>query len=247
MFANQAAASAILDRHPSPPRHGWRAGDRRDHRRRSRVRARRRSVPGASADAAPRRGARRCCGSSRARLTRRRRSPRDRQATPEAAWTLRASHVIHRQLAQLAAARSTATANVKVAPRRWPLRSAVLAETERIAQLDLLANAVLGLVRAAGSDIYGTRPLPDSGPKPCSPSSTDAIRRLAATPQPWPPECDRDVVERRVEEVCRGDGSAISDRGTIVASRCSAPPPMISPSVIDQIHTGTEKRERRSL
>jgi uncharacterized membrane protein YgaE (UPF0421/DUF939 family) len=165
-------------------------------------------------------------------------------ATPEAAWTLRASHVIHQQLAQLAAARSTATANVKVAPRRWPLRSAVLAETDRIAQLDLLANAVLGLVRAAGSDIYGTRPLPDRV-RALLAELTDAIRRLAATPQPWPPDVIASV-ERRVEEVCRGDGSAISDRGTIVASVLRAAADDLA-HVIDQIHTGAEKRERRSL
>ena len=163
---------------------------------------------------------------------------------PDPAWTLRASHEIHRQLAQLAAARATATANVKVAPRRWPLRPAVLAEADRIAQLDLLANAVLGLVRAAGSDVYGTRPLPDRV-RALLAELTDAIRRLAATPQPWPPEVIASV-ERRVEEVGRGDGSDTSDRGTIVASVLRAAADDLA-VVIDQTHLETEKRAWRGL
>jgi len=165
-------------------------------------------------------------------------------AVPEPAWTLRASHEIHRQLAQLAGARATATANVKVAPRRWSLRPAVLAETDRIAQLDLLANAVLGLVRAAGSDIYGTRPLPDRV-RALLAELTDAIRRLAATPQPWPPEVIASV-ERRVEEVGRGDGSDTGDRGAIVASVLRAAADDLA-HVIDQTHTDTERRAWRSL
>ena len=74
---------------------------------------------------------------------------------------------------------------------------------------------------------------------------TNAIRRLAATPQPWPP----DVIasdERRVEEVGRGDGSDTGDRGTIVASVLRAAADDLA-HVIDQTHTNTEKRAWRSL
>ena len=120
-------------------------------------------------------------------------------AVPEPAWTLRASHEIHRQLAQLAGARATATANVKVAPRRWSLRPAVLAETDR----------------------------------------------LAATPQPWPPEVIASV-ERRVEEVGRGDGSDTGDRGAIVASVLRAAADDLA-HVIDQTQTHTGRRAWRSL
>src|SRR5437763_120532 len=40
---------------------------------------------------------------------------------PERDWALRASHEVHRELAALAQARSTAWANVRIAPRRWHL------------------------------------------------------------------------------------------------------------------------------
>lgn len=166
------------------------------------------------------------------------------EAAPDPALTLRASQEIHRQLAHLAAARATATANVRVAPRRWPLRECVLAETDRIAQVDLLANAVLGLVRSAGSDIYGTRPIPDRV-RALLAELTDAIRQLAATPQPWPPELIASV-QRKVEAVCRGDTADASDRGAIVASVLRAAADDLA-HVIDQTHTESEKPAWRSL
>ena len=54
---------------------------------------------------------------------------------------------VHQQLNGLARARATARVNVRVAPRRWRLRAEVDAETQRTAQLDLLANAVISLIR----------------------------------------------------------------------------------------------------
>ncbi len=157
-------------------------------------------------------------------------------------WTLRVSHEIHRELAELAQARATATANVRVAPRRWRLRDAVGAETRRIAQLDLLANAVLGLVRAAGSDIYGTRPLADELRARLA-DLTDAIRRLAATPQPWPPEVIA-TVERRVADVVAAEASDEHDRGTIVASVLRAAGDDLA-HVIDQAPSAGQKRAWR--
>jgi hypothetical protein len=68
---------------------------------------------------------------------------------PEADWTLAAAQDIHSQLAALAAARMTARANVRIAPRRWRLRGAVALEDARIGRLDLLANAVLSLFRVS--------------------------------------------------------------------------------------------------
>ena len=100
-------------------------------------------------------------------------------------WTLRTGADIHRQLAALARAQATARANVRVAPRRWGLRSAVEAESHRTAQLELLGNAVLGLVRAAATDIHGTAPIA-SELQPQISTLADAIERLANTPGPWP-------------------------------------------------------------
>lgn len=57
---------------------------------------------------------------------------------------------IHQQLAALARARATAHANVRVAPRRWRLRAVVDAENRRTARLHLLGSAALGLLRTAG-------------------------------------------------------------------------------------------------
>jgi len=167
-----------------------------------------------------------------------------RDVEPDPDWTLRVSHEIHRELAVLAQARATATANVRVAPRRWRLRGAVDAETQRIAQLDLLANAVLGLVRAAGTDLYGTRQLPD-GLRARLADLTEAIRRLAATPQPWPSDVIAGV-EQRVADLVTADGSGDEDRGTIVASVLRAAGDDLV-HVIDQAHIAGEKRAWRKL
>ena len=69
---------------------------------------------------------------------------------PEPEWTLAAGYKIHDKLGELAQARARARANVRIAPRRWRLRLQVDAEDRRIARFDLLANAVLSLVRARG-------------------------------------------------------------------------------------------------
>jgi uncharacterized membrane protein YgaE (UPF0421/DUF939 family) len=106
-------------------------------------------------------------------------------AAMEAGWTLGTGSEIHERLGSLAAARATARVNVRVAPRRWKLRPIVEREDMRIARLDLLANAVLSLVRAT------TGALDDSEPVP-APLQQQIVRlaiilrRLAATPQPWP-------------------------------------------------------------
>lgn len=97
-------------------------------------------------------------------------------------WTQGVGYRVHQRLAVLARARATAHANVRVAPRRWRLRAVVDAEIARTAQLDLLANAVVGLVRAADAS---------SGPLPMAVRRhIDALAltldRLATVPQPWP-------------------------------------------------------------
>jgi uncharacterized membrane protein YgaE (UPF0421/DUF939 family) len=102
-------------------------------------------------------------------------------------WTQQLSFEIHAQLGALAAARATARVNVRVAPRRWLLRAIVDREEMRIARLDLLANAVLSLVRATTGALDEMEPL---GPELRRQllAVAAAVRELAAAEQPWPPE-----------------------------------------------------------
>ncbi len=104
-------------------------------------------------------------------------------------WTLQTGVEIHRQLDALARAQATARTNVRVAPRRWRLRSAVEAESHRTARLELLANAVLGLVRAAATEIHGAQPIATEL-EPQISRLADVIERLADTPRPWPDNCE---------------------------------------------------------
>jgi uncharacterized membrane protein YgaE (UPF0421/DUF939 family) len=112
---------------------------------------------------------------------------------PHEDWPLRAGHKIHEELGALARARAAARANVRIAPRRWRVRAAVDAESRRIAQLDLLANAVLSLVRSTTSSVYGRQPIPSSIREQIG-ALADALQRLASTPQPWPAELRTEIV-----------------------------------------------------
>ena len=104
-------------------------------------------------------------------------------------WALAASYEIHQRLARLAQARSTARANVRIAPRRWSMRAPIDAEIRRTAQLDLMATAVLGLVRAASAE---TEPLPEALDRRIAGLSI-ALERLAEAGRPWPPEIRQQV------------------------------------------------------
>ena len=70
----------------------------------------------------------------------------------------------------------------------------VAAEDRRIARFDLLANAVLSLVRAMALGLEDGEQLPDWLSEQVA-SLASSLRELAATPQPWPPELARDVAE----------------------------------------------------
>jgi uncharacterized membrane protein YgaE (UPF0421/DUF939 family) len=109
-------------------------------------------------------------------------------------WTLAMGYEIHQQLGALAQARTTARANVRIAPRRWPLRAIVDAEEQRIARLDLLANTVLSLMRAATGALDDGESLPPSLRGEIAALAT-AIGSLAGTPQPWPRELVREIGE----------------------------------------------------
>jgi uncharacterized membrane protein YgaE (UPF0421/DUF939 family) len=98
------------------------------------------------------------------------------------AFALDAGYRIHQQLAALAAARATARANVRVAPRRWKLRAVVDAENARTAQLDLFAGAILGLIRTITAESGDISP----GLVERLNELMRLIKLLAGTPQPWP-------------------------------------------------------------
>jgi uncharacterized membrane protein YgaE (UPF0421/DUF939 family) len=121
------------------------------------------------------------------------------QAQPD--WILATGYAIHEQLARLAQARTTARANVRIAPRRWHLRPVVDAEDRRIARLDLLANAILSLVRAVTGALDDGESLPADVQDQIA-SFAAAIGELSDTPQPWPESVTRNavVIARRAIE-----------------------------------------------
>jgi uncharacterized membrane protein YgaE (UPF0421/DUF939 family) len=109
--------------------------------------------------------------------------PREQLRPGQDDWTLLMGYTVHQRLAALARARATARANVRIAPRRWRLRAVVDAENGRTAWLDLLANAVVGLVRATTME---------EGPLPGAligqiEALARTLDRLATVDQPWPP------------------------------------------------------------
>jgi uncharacterized membrane protein YgaE (UPF0421/DUF939 family) len=100
----------------------------------------------------------------------------------DADWALMASHGVHRRLASLAQARSTARAAVRVAPRRMALRGRVDLESERVARMNLLAGAVLGLMRT----IIDVREHGDLHAPPGEVAQlAAALRDLRDAPRPW--------------------------------------------------------------
>jgi uncharacterized membrane protein YgaE (UPF0421/DUF939 family) len=105
--------------------------------------------------------------------------------TPDENWTLKTGFEIHQRLSGLARARATARVNVRVAPRRWRLRGAVEAEDRRTAQLDLLANAVISLMRALTASVVAEA-APTFELQSQVARLADALRWLSEAPRPWP-------------------------------------------------------------
>jgi uncharacterized membrane protein YgaE (UPF0421/DUF939 family) len=133
----------------------------------------------------------------------------------EPTWTLAAAYDVHERLGELTAARSSARQIVRIAPRRWALREVVAAEDRRLARLHLLADAALGLVRAASTALEDDQPPPASLEHHITALAT-AISRLASTPHPWPAG-----LLGAVEEVTRraiAEGSDHPDWPPVVAS-----------------------------
>ena len=137
-------------------------------------------------------------------------------AEPSDTWTLETGHAIHRQLAALARARATARLNVRVAPRRFGLRSAVDAEVERTARVDLLANAVLSLIRAATLRT-DNRSAPPAELQEEMASLAEALSGLAAAERPWPPALLTEI-ERRAAQAIEEVSVRNVDPDQVVAS-----------------------------
>jgi uncharacterized membrane protein YgaE (UPF0421/DUF939 family) len=136
---------------------------------------------------------------------------------PGAEWALARGAQVHGRLAELASARATARANVRVAPRRWRLRPLVDAELARLSRLDGLVEGLLGAARAATSQQQqGSGPLSMSLREELAAIGI-GLRLLAATQQPWPKVTLDDVcaITRRI--VAR-DPSASFDRVAVVGS-----------------------------
>jgi uncharacterized membrane protein YgaE (UPF0421/DUF939 family) len=141
-----------------------------------------------------------------------------RGAEPEPGWAVQTGHRVHRLLADLAAARSTARAAVRIAPRRWRQRAAVDAEVERTAYVDLLANTVLSLERAA------TRaPLGDGAQRLAGELGTvgELIGTLAETGPPWSAPVQAHVIGDAMAVVER-TGDLASQRAGVVAAVLTA-------------------------
>jgi len=110
-----------------------------------------------------------------------------RMTPAPAGWTLAAAQDIHRQLATLASARTTARATARIAPRRRRLRAVVAVEDARISHFDLMANAALSLFRAAAGALDAGEAIPASLSAAVEKLAT-ALATLAQRPQPWPDE-----------------------------------------------------------
>ncbi len=134
----------------------------------------------------------------------------------EAEWTLAAAADVHRQLAALGAARSTARANVRIAPRRWRLRAQVASEDARIARLDLLANAALSLFRVSADSLEEGDAVPGAL---CASIAelAEILAMLSRTAQPWPAALRAEVVAR-VNETIGAVSTQAGSRAPVIAS-----------------------------
>jgi uncharacterized membrane protein YgaE (UPF0421/DUF939 family) len=135
---------------------------------------------------------------------------------PQENWTLRRGYELNQRLAELGRARATARANVRIAPRRWRLRVAVDAEVGRTAHLDLLANAVLSLVRATTLMSAAGELVPVELREQVA-RLAGALRRLAEARQPW----DRPLVSEIVataRDAAEHPAGRPAGRGDVVAA-----------------------------
>jgi len=139
-----------------------------------------------------------------------------RSIDPGAEWALARGAEVHARLSELASARATASANVRIAPRRWHLRGIVEAEIVRLNRFDALAEAVLGTARAAVRPLAGSEPVPVMLRDELA-SIGAAMRRLARTKQPWP-QITLDDVRARADRIVARATSQPVDRAAVAGS-----------------------------
>jgi hypothetical protein len=139
-----------------------------------------------------------------------------RSIDPGPGWALARGAQVHRRLAELASARATARANVRIAPRRWHLRPVVEPELARLSRFDVLAEAVLGTARAAIRPIEGSPLLPKTLRDELATIGA-GLRQLAATKQPWPTATLDDVRATAGRIVARATSDRV-DRAAVVNS-----------------------------
>lgn len=131
-------------------------------------------------------------------------------------WALAIGHEIHEQLSMLAQARMTARANARIAPRRWRLRPIIEAEDQRIARLNLLADATLSLVRAVTIAIVDGEPV--AVPLHAQIASFAKVLEASAdTTQPWPESVLREAVDTAHDALARSTAEHVN-RSPAVAS-----------------------------
>ena len=131
-------------------------------------------------------------------------------------WTQQLGFQIHMRLSELAAARATARINVRVAPRRWHLRERVDREEMRIARLDLLANAVLSLVRATTGALDEMEPIPEPLQAQIVALGA-AVTQLAHAEQPWSGELLEGVSAVAAGAIDHVQAQRV-DRGPVIGS-----------------------------
>jgi uncharacterized membrane protein YgaE (UPF0421/DUF939 family) len=161
-----------------------------------------------------------------------------RSDDPGPEWALERSAEVHQRLSDLAGARATARANVRIAPRRWPLRPVVEAELARLSRFDTLAEAVLGCTRAA------VRPMERSGPLPATlrdelASIGGAMRKLAQSPRPWP--------QTAVQDVRTSAGRIVSRARSEPVERAAVVGPLLHLSALDLIRVAGDDHPARHL
>jgi uncharacterized membrane protein YgaE (UPF0421/DUF939 family) len=123
-------------------------------------------------------------------------------AKPRAGW-LRARRADgHKQLEVLNRSCATARTSVRVAPRRWRLRAVVALEIGRLTQMDALVDSVGGLARTAISGSGASESLPAALQHEVALLGS-ALCRLGNTEQPWPAELLDEVRAATDDKVSR--------------------------------------------
>lgn len=116
----------------------------------------------------------------------------------EPGWLIARGSEAHQHLEVLYRSCASARRIVLLSPRRWPLRAVVASEVDRLAQLDTLADGVLGLVRSATIGSGDERPSLSglqalSGLQGAMALLGSAVGRLAGGARPWPSDVLTDV------------------------------------------------------